>query len=814
MPINISIPSIVCAFCAESISNILQANPQLKIKKFEVKVFLQELIVEFDTQDPKEQEVLRKMLLEALRDGGFTVINPQNHWLLGGIGLVAGIAMLVIMLTGVALPFSALIALGGVSTIITLWLGKTSFQQAWLKWKKNPDMPNKRREVTMDTLFSISTISVLLVSLASFAFHFLPMMFDAGLLIFGFRHIGLGIRQLMRNHLDFKKKFQDTAPKTVQVYDEIKKVVGFKNTQSVLPGELVLVEPGEMIPLDGESLNDNGLINELLVTGQDIPRPISANETLLAGMRIPIDGTRLLLRVKNTHADSYLSSLDKQLTELSDKKAPIQEYADKVLRYFIPTILSLAIISGVVVGIFFPPALAIQCAVSVLVAACPCTLGLVVPLSLGVGMRKAKQYGIQAFKDPSMLQCADSIDTVVFDLNGTLTKGNPEVVRAGLFQGADIPFDEVCSITSSLESQSSHAYAHAICRHIKKVVPNVPQPPMSSAMSTIIFGGVQASMDNHSYSIGNEYMMRHLGIDITRFKSSLRLKDAERPIFFAKDNQIVAYFILSDALRDDAKATIQALQSMRKKVLICTGECRATAAYYASMLGIDINDIYAECKPNEKEKIINELKTIGPRKGKNVAMVGDAANDSLAIAASDFGIAIKSKSTNDLVEQQAGVVLQNSNLQPVLNAFVIARQTMRNIKQNLFFSLGYNVCSIVCTGGLLVALGFALNPGIGVALMILQTVLILLNVYRLQKQTVKRGVSQILDNNMAPIKQLSRISSAQNRLQAEMLLQPETEHASDEADERLISPLSENRNLNYFQLNNTDDPLCSSPPVF
>lgn len=741
--------------CAESIGNIIKYNPQLKIKKFEVKVFLQELIVEFDTQDPKEQDALKKELIIALRDGGFTVINPQNHWVYGGVGLVGGIAILVLTLTGVVIPFAAMVALGVMVSGITLWLGKTSFQQAWLKWKKNPLMPDKPRELTMDTLFSISSITVILVSLGSLGFHFLPMMFDAGLLIFGFRHIGLAIRQLMRNNLDFKKKFQDTAPKIVNVCIPNSQHYDTKPIQEVVSGEVLIIEPGEMIPLDGECLSNIGFINELLVTGQDIPRPIKEHEILLAGMRIPPDGSRLFLRVKNIHAESYLSKLDKQLTELSDKKAPVQEYADKALRYFIPTIVGLAIISGVVISLFFPPALAIQSAVSVLVAACPCTLGLIVPLSLGVGMRKAKQYGIQEFKDPSMLQCADSIDTIVFDLNGTLTKGNPEVVRAGLCDGVQESFGDICSIASSLESQSSHAYAVAICRYIKPILQSAQQSPVSLSQSAMHFGGMQASIDNHVYSIGNEYMMKESGIDITGIKSSLHLKDSERPIFLTKDKRIIAYFVLTDALREDAKATIKALRAMGKDVYVCTGECKSTAEHYASRLDIDPMYIYSQHKIDQKERLIRALQKNGQGKEKKVAMVGDAANDSLALTASNFGIAIKSKSTNEIVEQQAGVVLQNGNLQPVLNTFIIARQTMRNIKQNLFFSLGYNVCSVLCAGGLLVALGFALNPGIGVALMIVQTVLILLNVYRLQKQSVKR-IEKLIPENMECLAQLSQ----------------------------------------------------------
>jgi Cu2+-exporting ATPase len=668
-----------------------------------------------------------------------------SHWFLGALGLIVGLAVLILTMAVPGLPLAAMITLGVVSLVLTLILGAQSYYQAILKLVKT-------RTLTMDALFTISTLTVVAVSIAAFFVPWLPMMFEAGLLIFGFRHLGLAIEDSIKQNMDLDKKFQHMLPRKVRVLRDHVNEHGYKlvSLQTILVDDVLWIQAGDIIPVDGVCLSDEGFGYDDIKTGSTQGRFFRQGEHLISGMRLHEKSSPIQLKVRSTAANSYLARLDQNIMQANREKAPIQEVATRILQYFIPAVLGIAIISGVIIGLFFPPALAIQCAIAVLVSACPCTLGLVVPLAVKIGMHKGAENGVQ-FKSAKALQSADAIDVVVFDLNGTLTEGTPAVSG---FHAIQEGMDEssLLAMAAAIEQQSPHATAKAICAYAQ----SQQVEPMFLGSDTVFdasnHSGLAATLDNHNWVIGNETMMCQRGVDLSPISDKLVLQPGETVSYLARDNALLGYFVLSDPLRKEARLTIRTLTRLGKQVHICTGADYNTARRYAEMLGIPEDNIAAGCvgmaeSPGEQDKVsyLQSLKARGLR----VAMVGDAGNDSNALAESNFGLAVKSLSGSDITQQQAGAVIQSGSLLPVANAFVIANQTVNNIKLNLGVSLSYNVATLLLAGGLLVAIGFTLNPGFGVALMVLQAVILLGIAYYLKKQPLSH-LQEPLEDEAAP----------------------------------------------------------------
>ncbi|KGP63282.1 metal ABC transporter ATPase [Legionella norrlandica] len=644
-----------------------------------------------------------------------------SHWFLGGIGCISGIGLMILMAIG-NLPLAVMISLASLSIFLTIVLGAQSYYDAWKKLTQS-------HTLTMDTLFAISTLSVLLVSVASFFVPWLPMMFEAGLLIYGFRHIGIAIEDTIKEKIS-SAKFQDRAPKEVQLGsgNDVKMI----RIEKIQPNDLIRVQPGELIPLDC-ICEEETLIYDTIITGAIIPRQFRSGEKVLAGMRLSNEAKPLTLRVLKTAKESYLARLDENIAQSVLEKAPIEIKTGKLLTYFIPTIITLSIVSGIVVGLISTPALAIQCAISVLVSACPCTLGLIIPLAVKTGIHKAAEYGVQ-FKNSKALQSAEQIDAVILDLNGTLTTGIPVVKDYVIVSNSGLSPEQFLSICETLEDQSKHPVGKAIHSFAR---PFSKQKLLVSKSDHSNHSGISAEIDGVQYAIGSKALMQELEVSTSAIENQIDLVAGDSLVFLAKNKQLLGYLIITDPLRKDAKQTVKALLDMGKEVHLCSGADEKTAYRYARVLGI--HNVHANCvattiNKGDKSKP-NYIKSL-QNKGLKVAMIGDAANDANALAASDFGIAVFSQDSDEMTQKLASATIQNGTLLPIASAFAISKQTVINIKQNLLISLGYNLGTILVAGGLLVAIGFALNPAVGVALMVTQACLVLLNVYRFKQQSL------------------------------------------------------------------------------
>lgn len=641
----------------------------------------------------------------------------DRHWLKAGIGLVFGLGLLVLSVASFNIPMIAYYLITGFSAVVTLYLGHKVYKSAW------DSLIQKKWD--MSTLYTISTLAIIGVSIASLFVPGLPMMLESSPLILGFWHLGEAIEHTLLDKINKKLDIRDCASKTALLKDGAGRETPVKQ---LIPNDIIIIKAGEVIPIDGV-LTQQALLHTTRVDGSPYLKQFNPGDAVKAGMCLANHLAQIEMRVTKTHQNSYLSLIAKNINKANDEKAPIELFANQILKYFVPGLLAVALVSGVVVGLLFPPALAIQCVISVLVSACPCVLSMITPMAVRIGMKKASEQGVH-YKDGKTLQAASDIDTVVFDLNGTLTQGEVSVNALKI----DYKNRGLLKYFALLEGKSTHPVAVKIKKYIEEQNVVVDESLEVTSIDTSHHSGIKGIVCGETFMIGNRDMLRANGIE----SINAPYDDVKNgTIYMIRGKEVVGQIALTDHLRQDARATVKQLQLMGKQVHICTGAVQATAQRYAQLLGISNNNICANTvgaaatdDEVSKESYIRQLQ----RKGRRVAMVGDAANDLTAIACADVGIAVKSSIGDTLTEQHAGMVVQQGLLFPIATAFDVASKTKQNIFQNLFVSLTYNSVITLVAAGLFVALGFALNPAIGVALMVLESAIVLANLYRLKHQ--------------------------------------------------------------------------------
>jgi Cu2+-exporting ATPase len=739
MPIyNLHVPTIVCTGCADTLITGLKNTDEVT----DVQVDVVEKIVTITT----DKDIDEQTLIKVVKNRGHSVSSRSSthtkgiisRWVKGIVGIVAGAALLALSFISMGIiPLYAMYIIGGISTLLTLYIGKDTYYNAIVNTFKNKTM-------SMDLLFAISALLAIGVSLAGFAFPWLPMMFDAALLILGFKHIGKAIEESIKQKVS-QQNFRGRVDKEIEVLGQKNKV----KINTITPGAIIVVRSRQTIPLNGECQETISLYTTL-INGRTEPQLFEKGKPVLAGMVVPASVSAIAIKVTATEEKSYLVELDNEIKTAQLNKSPLESTANKMLKYFIPLVFLIAIISATIVALTISPIAAIQCAVSVLVAACPCTFGLVTPLAMRLGIAKGKEQGI-GFKSGKSLEEAQQADTVVFDLTGTLTTGIPRVTTM------DIP-EHLLSHLAAVERTSTHPIAKALCEYINK------QSSTKRIISSVLnvdetsHSGRKAHFDNTTLLVGNESFMKSQGILINdTYQNILNNNSANHVSFFAVNQNIVGYAQLEDPLRPDAKSVIDKLKAMGKAVHLCTGADQYTAERYAKELGI--TEIYADCpSANAKKEYILKLRD---QHNKKVAMIGDAGNDVAAIAASHFGIAIQSAAGDKITQEKAGAVIsKDASLWSVVNAFEIANQTVSKIKQNLVISLAYNMLAIAAFSCVLVALGIFVHPAIGAGLMILQTAIVLGNTTSLR---AGETVSSSLQDSAAPEKTTPWIATPRDK---------------------------------------------------
>lgn len=489
-------------------------------------------------------------------------------------------------------------------------------------------------------------------------------------------------------------------------------------------GDHLLVKPGSSIPMDGRILEGESAVDESMLTGESIPVDKTRDDDVVMGT-MNLNG-RLVIEVTVDDQNTKLAQIIRLVEDAQNEKAPISKVADKVAGVFVPVVMVIALISGILWFIATKDLeRALTIFVTVLVIACPCALGLATPTAIMVGTGVGAQNGI-FIKSAEALEAAAHIDTVVFDKTGTLTHGKPVVTDII----TNLPEDEFLSIVGSLENASEHPLAHALVSELEER--NLDILAIDSFKS-ISGKGLQGSVGGKSIAIGNEALMASLNISTDHYEADVKRlsQEGKTAMYVSDQTALMGIVAVADTVKTESIETVKALQDMNYDVIMLTGDHRDTAHAIADQIGI--NHVLAEVMPEEKAAKIKELQN----QGQNVLMVGDGINDAVALVQADVGIAVGTGT--DVAIESAKIVLMKDNLKDVVNALALSKATMRNIKQNLFWAFAYNVVGIPFAAGLFKVLfqGPLLDPMIAGAAMALSSVSVVSNALRLRRFKIK-----------------------------------------------------------------------------
>lgn len=544
-------------------------------------------------------------------------------------------------------------------------------------------------------------------------------------------------------------KLLNLAPKTVTVVrDGVEQVV---DAADVEKGEIFLVKPGESVAVDGIVLEGKSSFDESAITGESIPVPKQEGDTIVSASM----NKSGLIRAKATKVgeDTTIAQIIRLVEEASSSKAPIAKMADKIAGVFVPTVITIALIAGVIwliSGATFE--FAMSTAIAVLVISCPCALGLATPVAIMVGTGKGAENGI-LIKSGDALETAHQIDTVVLDKTGTITQGKPVVTDIICTAGKSAAKTQLLQIAGSLEKGSEHPLAEAIVNYC--VTNNISLEKVTDFNA--LFGkGIEGTVSGTHYYAGNEKMMEEKGISLsTEQKNQIQAlaKQGRTPLLFADKKQFLGIVAVADVVKPTSKEAVQKFRDYGIHVIMLTGDNEVTAQAIKEQVGID--EVIAGVLPTQKEEKISALKQAGHK----VAMIGDGVNDAPALASADVGIAIGAGT--DVAIESADIVLMKNDLLDAVGAVKLSKAVIRNIKENLFWSFFYNSIGIPLAAGVLYPLfQIKLNPMFGAAAMSLSSVCVVSNALRLRwvklhdaKKTQSEPYQDVAASTIADINQ-------------------------------------------------------------
>ncbi len=612
---------------------------------------------------------------------------------------------------------------------VLFWSGQSFFVNAWKALQ--------RHGATMDTLIALGTI-------AAYAYSLVVTVFPGFLIAQGLTpNVYYEVAATVTTLILLGKLFESRAKG--QTSEAIRKLVGLQaKTARVIRdgieidlaiaevelGDLILVRPGEKIPVDGEVVSGSSTIDEAMVTGESVPVKKQAGDQVI-GATINKTGS-FQFRATRIGKDTFLAQIVQLVQQAQGSRAPIQRLADRVTGWFVPVVIAVAIATFViwfnVMGNF---TLALITMVEVLIIACPCALGLATPTSIMVGTGKGAEYGI-LIKAAESLELAHKIQTIVLDKTGTLTQGRPTVTdfvtRYGTANGNEI---KLLQLAASVEHDSEHPLAISVVQYAQAQQVQLIEVEQFAAIAG---SGVQGKVASHWVQIGTQAWMAKLGIDTQLLQTRKAELEAagKTAVWIAVDAEMQAVIGIADALKPTSAETVSALLRLGLEVVMLTGDNQATAAAIAHQVGI--SRVLAEVRPDQKAAAIGNLQA----SGKIVAMVGDGINDAPALAQADVGIAIGTGT--DVAIAASDITLISGDLEGILTAIQLSRATMRNIRQNLFFAFVYNMAGIPLAAGILYPMfGWLLSPIIAGAAMAFSSVSVVTNALRLRNFRPRLG---------------------------------------------------------------------------
>jgi Cu+-exporting ATPase len=612
------------------------------------------------------------------------------------------------------------------ATPVVLWAAQPFFRRGW------DSIVN--RSSNMWTLISLgvaaayvySLFAVFLPGLFPEAYrveHGVGTYFEASVVIVALVFVGqvLELRARARTG-DAIRALLNLAPKTArrilpdgEEYDA--------PLENIMEGDRLRVRPGDSVPVDGTIIDGRSSLDESMLTGESIPVEKGPGD-LLTGATINKNGS-LVIEASKVGADTVLAQIVNMVSNARQSRAPIQGLADRVSTIFVPSVVGVSILAFISWMIFGPdPALvfAIAAAVSVLIVACPCALGLATPISITTAAGRGAQAGV-LIKDAEALERMASVDTLIVDKTGTLTMGQPKLTDTVVL--ADVPEAELLTLAAALERASEHPLAEAIVEGAEAAGAARQE---ATDFEAVTGKGVRGTVSGHTVALGNSAMMQDLELDTADANAHADTLRAEgkTAMFLAVDGTLVGIVAVADPIKDNTAQAIRELHAQGLQVIMATGDNERTAQAVAGKLGID--EVRAGVLPEDKKALIEELR----KEGHQIAMAGDGVNDAPALAAADVGIAMGTGA--DVAMESAGITLLGGDLMGIVRARKLAKATVRNIKQNLFFAFAYNAIGVPIAAGLLYPLtGLLLSPMIAAAAMSLSSVSVISNALRLRR---------------------------------------------------------------------------------
>ncbi|MEM9088169.1 MAG: heavy metal translocating P-type ATPase [Cyanobacteria bacterium P01_F01_bin.53] len=758
LKITLTLHGMSCASCANSVEKAIQQVPG--VSSVQVNFATEKARVEYDTSRTDITNIQ-----VAIVNAGYTAIENQAS----GVGvaeaqeekthealqkasqktllvktIVSSLigAMLILgtlpMMLGVAIPgwpmflhdpWLQLI----LATPVVVWCGQSFYIGAWKALH--------HRTATMNTLVALGTGTAYLYSLFVTLFpSFLTVQglasevyYEAAVVIIALLLLGRYLENRARgetsNAIRKLMGLQANTARIIRNHEAIDVPL-----EEVVVGDIVVVRPGEKIPVDGEVTEGSSTVDEAMVTGEPIPVSKEQGASVI-GATINKTGS-FRMQASRVGKDTVLAQIVQLVQEAQGSKAPIQKLADQVTGWFVPAVMAIALITFLIwFTLTGNLTLSLITTVSVLIIACPCALGLATPTSIMVGTGKGAEHGI-LIKDAESLERSHNLQTIVLDKTGTLTAGKPTVTNYLTMRGtADGNEIRLLQMAAAVENQSEHPLAEAIVTYAKSqgiksqhITPTITDVQDFNAVPG---KGVQGTLDGYLVQIGTEHWMQSLGIDTQALQKQRQAWEAaaQTTAWIAVNGKAEGLLGISDALKPSSAQAVEALQRMGLEVVMLTGDNQQTAEAIAQEVGI--TRVFAEVRPDQKADTIRKLQAEGPSKNRQVAMVGDGINDAPALAQADVGIAIGTGT--DVAIAASDITLISGDLQGIVTAIQLSKATLTNIRQNLFFAFIYNTAGIPIAAGILYPLfGWLLNPIIAGAAMAFSSVSVVTNALRLR----------------------------------------------------------------------------------
>ena len=730
---ELKIEGMSCAACVKAVERTVKKLPG--INEATVNLSTEKLLVDFNNKEVSIDEIkeaidkkgYKALELEEKGKSPEEILREMKKRLI--LSMIFAIPLLLIAMVPMFIPSLDKIAMEHLSVFATIQLvlvvpvmivGRSYFIHGFKNMVKLS--PN------MDSLIAMGTSAAFIYSFVNTiriytGVHTMNLYYESAGVILTLITLGKYLEAIAKGKTkDAIKKLMDLSPKEATVLkDGIERKVKFED---IKVGDIIVVKPGEKIPVDGVVVSGETSIDESMLTGESIPVEKEIGSGIIGGSlnkngRIQYEATRV-------GKDTTLSQIIKVVEEAQGSKAPIAKLADIISGYFVPIVMTLAIIAALSWYFFGGESLSfvINILVSVLVIACPCALGLATPTAIMVASGRGAENGV-LIKSGEALEIAGKIDTIVFDKTGTLTKGEPTVTDV---IGFGIPEKEVLEIAASLEKHSEHPLGDAIVR--KGNEENVIIYEVEG-FKALVGRGVEGNINGKEYFVGNDRLVKEKDLysdELDELVNKLS-REGKTPMILIS-NKVLGVIAVSDVVKETSKKAVDLLHQKGIEVVMISGDKTETCEYIGNLVGID--KVYGSVLPEKKAEVVKELQ----RAGKKVAMVGDGINDAPALAQSDVGIAIGGGT--DIAIESADVVLMRSDILDVAVAINLSRKTMRNIKENLGWAFGYNILGIPFAMGIFHIFGGPLlNPMIGALAMSLSSVSVLLNALRLKTVKIK-----------------------------------------------------------------------------